>query len=125
MTVEMLYSEPVDLSQIVAANVRAEAARVGLQQKMIAPALGVSQGQVSKRWRGKIEWSLSELQLLAEVFGCEPGDLLKRDPRSVGRTGGDTVRLKGLEPPTFWLVSPPDPTCTVTDINLAREKRAA
>ena len=101
MTVEMLYSEPVDLSQIVAANVRAEAARVGLQQKMIAPALGVSQGQVSKRWRGKIEWSLSELQLLAEVFGCEPGDLLKRDPRSVGRTGGDTVRLKGLEPPTF------------------------
>ena len=125
MSVEMLFPESESLAEVVAANIRAEAARIGLQQKAIAQLLGLSQGQVSKRWRGLIEWPLGEIATLAGVFGLEPGALLSEDPRSVGRTGGDTVRLKGLEPPTFWLVSPPDPTCTVTDITLAREKRAA
>ena len=125
MSVEMLFPESESLGEVVAANIRAEAARIGLQQKAIAQLLGLSQGQVSKRWRGLIEWPLGEIAALAGVFGLEPGALLSEDTRSVGRTGGDTVRLKGLEPPTFWLVSPPDPTCTVTDINLAREKRAA
>ena len=125
MSVEMLFPESESLGEVVAANIRAEAARIGLRQKAVAGLLGLSQGQVSKRWNGQIEWSLGELQTIADLIGCTPGALLSEDPRSVGRTGGDTVRLKGLEPPTFWLVSPPDPTCTVTDINLAREKRAA
>ena len=125
MSIQVLFPESESLAEVVAANIRAEAARIGLQQKAIAQLLGLSQGQVSKRWRGLIEWPLGEIAALAGVFGLEPGALLSEDPRSVGRTGGNTVRLKGLEPPTFWLVSPPDPTCTVTDINLAREKRAA
>ena len=125
MSIQVLFPASESLGEVVAANIRAEAARIGLQQKAIAQLLGLSQGQVSKRWRGLIEWPLGEIATLAGVFGLEPGALLSEDPRSVGRTGGDTVRLKGLEPPTFWLVSPPDPTCTVTDINLAREKRAA
>ena len=120
-----MFPESASLTATVAANVRAEAGRFGLNQSTLAALIGLNQPQVSKRWRGVVAWSLDEVAALAGVFGCTPGALLSEDPRSVGRTGGDNVRLKGLEPPTFWLVSPPDPTCTVTDINLAREKRAA
>ncbi len=125
MSVELLYPEEGHKrSDVVAGNVRAEAARKGFSQTGLARALGQRQSTINPRWRGLFPWSVDELDAIAAILGISFEDLTK-DPRSVGRTGGDTVRLKGLEPPTFWLVSPPDPTCTVTDINLAREKRAA
>jgi len=41
-----------NLVDVVAANIRAEAARRGLYQGDIANALGLQQATISKRWRG-------------------------------------------------------------------------
>lgn len=38
---------------IVAANVRAEAARLGYNQVRLGQALGISQPSINKRWTGK------------------------------------------------------------------------
>ena len=75
MSIQVLFPASESLGEVVAANIRAEAARIGLQQKAIAQLLGLSQWQVSKRWRGLIEWPLGEIATLAGVFGLEPGAL--------------------------------------------------
>lgn len=42
----------------------------------LAAALGISQPQVSLRVRGRLAWSLHELDTLADLFGCDVTDLL-------------------------------------------------
>jgi transcriptional regulator with XRE-family HTH domain len=70
----------------VAANIRAEAARRGVLQSQIAAALGLSQSGISGRYRGRIEWSLNEIEAVAHILGTTTSDLL--------------VRHQGLEPRT-------------------------
>lgn len=53
----------------VAANIRAEVARRGLTQGQLAAGLGISQTNVSKRARGKVEWSLNEIETVARLLG--------------------------------------------------------
>ena len=67
-------------STLVAANVRAEAARRGFNQVSLAAVLGISQPNVSKRWRGVHPFSLDELALLADAFDVDD-EVLTRCPR--------------------------------------------
>ena len=61
---------------IVAANVRAEAARLGYNQVRLGQLLGISQGAITKRWRGVRTWKLEELDSLATVLGVSVADLV-------------------------------------------------
>ena len=58
-----------NLVDVVAANIRAEAARRGLYQGDIASALGLQQATISKRWRGGRAWPLEDLPTVADVLG--------------------------------------------------------
>lgn len=57
---EVTRSTPVD-----AVNSAIEAAK--LTQTRIADALGITQPAVSRRMRGEVEWSISELRTLAPL----------------------------------------------------------
>ena len=58
-----------NLVDVVASNIRAEAARRGLYQGDIAHALGLQQATISKRWRGGRAWPLEDLPTVADVLG--------------------------------------------------------
>lgn len=53
----------------VAANVRAETARLGLRQADLAGVLGIDQSLISNRWRGRTPWRLEELEAIAPMLG--------------------------------------------------------
>lgn len=53
----------------VSANVRAEIARHDLSQQHVAEVLGISQGAVSRRLAGRVDFSASELDVLARSMG--------------------------------------------------------
>jgi hypothetical protein len=57
------------LSQTVAANVRAEAARHEMKNIDVAPHLGITAGQTGRKMRGQVPFTIDELGILAEVFG--------------------------------------------------------
>ena len=88
----------VSVAEMVAANVRAEAARRGYSQVSLGRALGLSQGIITRRWKCAQPWTLDEIDALAYLFGIDPAALFRPAPGVRGRS----ARLKGLEPPTFW-----------------------
>lgn len=70
-------------AQAVAANVRAEMARRQVTQATLAAALGVTQQAVSRRLRGDVDFTVSELQAVADVLEVPVADLI---PASVLRS---------------------------------------
>lgn len=93
-------AQPVTTRDIVAANVRAEAARLGYNQVRLGKTLGISQGAITKRWRGARPWQLEELDSLATALGVSVADL-------VTPTGRET-RLRqdsNLQPRDYVTVS--------------------
>jgi len=72
------------LSEVVAANVRAECARRGWHQGVVAERMGMARNAVSDRARGRTPWTLDEVAQLAVLFGVEVSELLAR-PAVVGR----------------------------------------
>ena len=68
---------------IVAANVRAEAARLGYNQVRLGQMLGISQPSINKRWTGKRPWQLEELDSLASALGVSVADLVTPTGREV------------------------------------------
>jgi transcriptional regulator with XRE-family HTH domain len=57
------------LKTTVAAEVRAELARRNIPRSQVADRLGMSRTSVWARLRGDIEFSVSELEQLAEMLG--------------------------------------------------------
>lgn len=53
------------ITQVVAANVRGEVARLSVQRPEISEVLGLSQATLSKRMTGHVPFTLRELVLLA------------------------------------------------------------
>ena len=69
-------SPAITTRDVVAANVRAEAARAGFNQVRLGQRLGISQGAITKRWRGERPWQLEELDNLATALGVSVVDLV-------------------------------------------------
>jgi putative transcriptional regulator len=64
-------------------------------QRMLADAgLVISAGKMSNLWSGQpVTIRLDDLEVICEVLGCEPGDLLVREPGKIRRSepaGDDT-----------------------------------
>ena len=107
MSTALALSGPRPTSEIVAENVRAEAARRGYSQVALAEALGMNQSQVSRRWWGRLLWTFDELDSLAELLDVSVQELVTnhsaemQNPRRWIAPMGAAARSKGLEPPTF------------------------
>jgi putative transcriptional regulator len=56
-------------------------------QRMLADAgLVISAGKMSNLWSGQpVTIRLDDLEVICEVLGCEPGDLLIREPGKIQR----------------------------------------
>jgi putative transcriptional regulator len=65
-------------------------------QRMLAEAgLVISAGKMSNLWSGQpVTIRLDDLEVICEVLGCEPGDLLVREPGKArrGRPAQDDTR---------------------------------
>ena len=74
--------KPTALSQVVAANVRLEAARVGVTQAGLARLLHTSRSAVSLRYMGRVQWRIDELERVAWYLNLPVTDLLKQPRRT-------------------------------------------
>ena len=70
------------LAEVVAENVRAYAGRRRLTRSELARMIGMNNTVAGSRWRGEIEWRLSELPSVANALGVSIDDLLT-PPRGV------------------------------------------
>ncbi|MDO5720986.1 MAG: helix-turn-helix transcriptional regulator [Actinomycetaceae bacterium] len=73
-------------ADIVASNIRAEAARLGYTQVQLGKLLGMSQGAITKRWRGVTPWQLAELDRVANALGLSVVDLVQEPPNMQNAT---------------------------------------
>jgi transcriptional regulator with XRE-family HTH domain len=51
-----------------------------LSQEALAERVGMTQGMISHLETGRVDYTSSHLDLLAEALGCAPPDLLIRNP---------------------------------------------
>ena len=107
MNIAIAYEQRT-LTDVVAENIRAEAARAGFTQVALGRALGMSQNQITTRWKGARPWQLDELEGVADLFNLTVQDLVtdhshgvKQSPDRWIAPSGAAARSKGLEPPTF------------------------
>lgn len=68
---------PITPNAEIGANVRAELARAGRTQSDLAYFLGLAQPNVSRRLRGEVEFSASELLRTAAFLGVPATTLLE------------------------------------------------
>ena len=57
----------------------AEMAIHGDTQKTIAKLLGIASPNVGKRFSGKVEWSISEIEKICEYYGKDYYELFKKE----------------------------------------------
>ena len=75
------YKAPTTYSEIIRDEVKAECGRRGISQRQLSRAMGISQQSISDRWRGRIPWTLNEVERLEPVLGLTRGALLFRCAR--------------------------------------------
>ena len=66
-----------------------------LQRMLAGAGLVISAGKMSNLWSGQpVTIRLDDLEVICEVLGCEPGDLLIREPGNARRAEpvGDDAR---------------------------------
>ena len=65
-------------------------------QGMLADAgLVISAGKMSNLWSGQpVTIRLDDLEVICEVLGCEPGDLLVREPGKVRRPEAEPGEIR-------------------------------
>ena len=71
------------LVQRVAAAVRAEASRRGHTQAHVGALLGISQTQVSARYRAEVPLTLEQLEVLADAWRVDVRELMPPRPAGV------------------------------------------
>lgn len=69
-------TEKTTLWETVAANIRAYAGVANISRADMARALGVARPTVGRKWNGEAPWSLVDLEIVAEVLGVTPADLI-------------------------------------------------
>lgn len=82
----MPLAEHNPVNAIIAANVRAEIGYADTSQAAVAAQLGISEMALSRRLndRSATEFTGSEIDALAKLFGIDPGDLFKERVRPTG-----------------------------------------
>lgn len=67
-------------------------------QAMLAEAgLVISAGKMSNLWSGQpVTVRLDDLEVICEVLGCEPGDLLVREPGKVRRPEAEAGETRAV-----------------------------
>lgn len=75
------YQPPTTYSEIIRDEVKAECGRRSISQRALARAMGLAQPSISDRWRGRIPWTLDEVERLELVLGLDRGALLFRCAR--------------------------------------------
>jgi len=66
-----------------------------LQRMLAGAGLVISAGKMSNLWSGQpVTIRLDDLEVICEVLGCEPGDLLVREPGKIrqGEPADDGTR---------------------------------
>ena len=88
------------LADRVVSEVRAWRGRLNLTQSELGRIIGVGQTGISDRMRGKMEFSLTEIESLAVAFGIDPVELMppprkteRRDPLSSTTTAENLAVL--------------------------------
>ena len=76
------------LAILCAAAIRFEAARRGLSQMQIAAEVGLSRAAVSDRFRGRTAWTLDQVGIVAQLFGCDPAVLVNEPRKPVRNVAG-------------------------------------
>lgn len=72
-----------DWNATVASNIRAELARMDLNQAQAATAMGVSEMWVSRRVKGGVKLDPNDIVLFARLLRLSPGELfIDRRPRN-------------------------------------------
>lgn len=64
-------------TQLVAANVRAETARLRISQARMAEAMGLTQQAVSRRLNGLVPFGIDELYIVADILDTTPAALMQ------------------------------------------------
>ena len=100
MTNLVEFPAGVALKWRVAEEVRVLMTRRRAKQSDLAAVLSVSQGQVSQRLNGHVEFTVSELEALARYFDVDPTDLLGHGsaPRPQGPGGGGRYAIRDSTP---------------------------
>ena len=102
----------MNTASVVASNIRAEAARRGFSQRALGRALGITQGQITRRWKGVINWQLDELDDVAALLGLTVTDLITPPRGGLGYEKGPGAKAPepfgavagaGFEPTTSGL----------------------
>jgi len=76
--------------------------RARISQTKLAPQVGISQSVLSKKLRGSVPWSVTELIRVSVALGVRPADLLPDDLPANLLPEAEMVRRQGLEPRTRW-----------------------
>jgi transcriptional regulator with XRE-family HTH domain len=72
----MAYPCRVTVDEAVGQNLHMTMWRRGIPQTRLAERLGVTQGTLSRKLRGKSPWTLDEVYAAAAALGCDPKELL-------------------------------------------------
>lgn len=115
MSIAQIAPSNIDTASIVAANIRAEAARRGYSQSELGRALGITQSQINRRWRGVIPWQLAELDTVSYLLGVSVIELVtpprgglgyeKTAPKG-GNLGSWLPRLDSNQQPADYTFAP-------------------
>jgi transcriptional regulator with XRE-family HTH domain len=80
---------PAGVDELIGERVHAAMWRARITQKQLAEALGLDQGSVSRRLRGKAPWRASDVVTAASLVGVDPSELMPRHDE-LGHVGGFT-----------------------------------
>lgn len=69
---------PAGVDELIGERVHAAMWRARITQKQLAEALGLDQGSVSRRLRGKAPWRASDVVTAASLVGVDPSELMPR-----------------------------------------------
>jgi hypothetical protein len=75
-------------NSVPSAGIRAELARAGVEQKVVAEWLGYQPSQITRRMQGEVEWRISEIQIIAKRLGL-PITALMDEPEAAPTTPAD------------------------------------
>lgn len=87
-----------DWSSIVAANVRAEMGRAGLNQAQLATALGMSEMWMTRRLKKGVAFTADDIAMFASFFGVSVADLFDTKKAPTPKGEGRSAPRTGLEP---------------------------